>query len=78
MKLDSLGDRLMYRLAYRNFGDHESLVVNHTVTAGSATGIRWYELHASNSTRTTTSRSPSRARLRPTASSRWMGSVAMD
>src|SRR6185369_6841016 len=27
-KLDSLGDRLMYRLAYRNFGDHESLVVN--------------------------------------------------
>src|SRR5205823_2163901 len=29
-KLDSLGDRLMYRLAYRNFGDHESLVVNHS------------------------------------------------
>ena len=26
-KLDSLADRLMYRLAYRNFGDHESLVV---------------------------------------------------
>ena len=23
--------RLMYRLVYRNFGDHESLVVNHTV-----------------------------------------------
>src|SRR5205814_2259641 len=29
--LDSLADRLMYRLAYRNFGDHESLVVNHSV-----------------------------------------------
>src|SRR5215831_15759633 len=28
-KLDSLADRLMYRLAYRNFGDHEALVVNH-------------------------------------------------
>ena len=25
----------MYRLAYRNFGTHESLVVNHTVNAGS-------------------------------------------
>ena len=43
-KLDSLGDRLMYRLAYRNFGDHESLVVNHTVKAGTATGVRWYEV----------------------------------
>src|SRR5205807_8064777 len=31
-QLDSLGDRLMYRLAYRNFGDHESLVTNHSVT----------------------------------------------
>ena len=29
-KLDSLGDRLMYRLAYRNFGTHQSLVVNHS------------------------------------------------
>ncbi|MGA0586186.1 hypothetical protein ACO2Q2_03490 [Dyella sp. KRB-257] len=26
-KLDSLADRLMFRLAYRNFGDHESLVI---------------------------------------------------
>jgi hypothetical protein len=46
-QLDSLGDRLMYRLAYRNFGDYESLVVNHSVTADSTTGvsgIRWYEL----------------------------------
>ncbi len=35
VKLDAIGDRLMYRLAYRNFGDHEALVVNHTVDAGS-------------------------------------------
>src|SRR5437868_8764097 len=41
-KLDSLSDRVMYRLAYRNFGDHEALVVNHSVTAGSSVGIRWY------------------------------------
>jgi hypothetical protein len=30
--VDSLADRLMYRLAYRNFGNHESLVVNHSVS----------------------------------------------
>ena len=65
-KLDSLGDRLMYRLAYRNFGDHESLVVNHSVTAGSVTGIRWYELPR-HRTRTGPRPSTSRARTRPTA-----------
>src|SRR5438552_1343083 len=47
-QLDSLADRLMYRLAYRNFGDHESLVVNHSVTAGSSVGVRWYELRNPN------------------------------
>ena len=35
-QLDSLADRLMYRLAYRNFGNHESLVVNHSVQVGTA------------------------------------------
>src|SRR5437588_1350897 len=43
-QLDSLSDRLMYRLTYRNFGDHDALVVNHSVTAGSSVGIRWYEI----------------------------------
>ncbi|OYW02959.1 MAG: hypothetical protein B7X11_03510, partial [Acidobacteria bacterium 37-65-4] len=33
-KLDSLGDRLMYRLQYRNYGSYEAMVVNHTVDAG--------------------------------------------
>jgi hypothetical protein len=46
--LDSLADRLMYRLAYRNFGDHESLVVNNSVTAGTSVGVRWYELRNPN------------------------------
>ncbi|MGO9604109.1 MAG: hypothetical protein ACLQAT_12045 [Candidatus Binataceae bacterium] len=31
-KLDELSDRMMYRAAYRNFGDHESLVATHTVS----------------------------------------------
>ena len=43
--LDSLADRLMYRLAYRNFADgHQALVVNHSVMAGTSAGVRWYEL----------------------------------
>ena len=49
-QLDSLADRLMYRLAYRNLGSHESLVVNHSVTAGSSGGVRWYELQNPNGT----------------------------
>ena len=41
-----MADRLMYRLQYRNFGTHESLVVNHTVDADGTdhAGVRWYEI----------------------------------
>src|SRR5712692_9711688 len=72
--LDSLADRLMYRLAYRNFGDHESLVVNHSVTAGSSVGVRWYELRSPNATPTVFQQGT----FAPDASFRWMGSIAMD
>src|SRR6266542_6790695 len=43
--LDALMGRPMYRLQYRNFGSHETLVFNQTVNAngGTNTGIRWYE-----------------------------------
>jgi hypothetical protein len=74
-QLDSLGDRLMYRLAYRNFGDHESLVVNHSVTAGSSVGVRWYELRNPNGTTPTVYQQGTYA---PDSSYRWMGSTAMD
>jgi hypothetical protein len=73
-KLDSLADRLMYRLAYRNFGDHESLVVTHSVTAGSSTGIRWYELRSPNGTPTVYQQGT----YAPDSNYRWMGSAAMD
>jgi hypothetical protein len=43
-KVDGLSDRLMFRLAYRNFGDHETLMVNHTVAGGALGGVRWYEI----------------------------------
>jgi len=78
-KLDSLADRLMYRLAYRNFGNHESLVVNHSVAVAgnkhsSVTGIRWYELRSPNGTPTVFQQGT----FSPDSTSRWMGSIAMD
>ncbi len=46
--IDSVGDRMMFRLAYRNFGEYQSYLLTHTVQAGAGvrtqTGIRWYEL----------------------------------
>ena len=48
--VDSLAGLLMFRLAYRNFGDHESMVVAHAVAPGqgstAASANRWYELRA--------------------------------
>jgi hypothetical protein len=74
-QLDSLGDRLMYRLAYRKFSDHEAMVVNHSVTVGSSVGVRWYELDAVPGGAFGVSQQGTFA---PDAAYRWMGSIAMD
>ena len=75
VKLDAIGDRLMYRLAYRNFGDHEALVVNHTVDAGSGlAGVRWYEVRDPGGSPTIYQQGT----YAPDSHHRWMGSVAMD
>src|SRR6202795_4344720 len=73
-QLDSLAGRLMYRLAYRNFGTHESLVVNHSVIAGSSGGVRWYEIQNPGGTPVVAQQST----FAPDSSYRWMGSIAMD
>jgi hypothetical protein len=73
-KVDSLGDRVMYRLAYRNFGDHESLVVNHTIEGGAEAGVRWYEIRSPGS-------SPfvfQQGTVIDPNINYWMGSIAMD
>jgi hypothetical protein len=73
--LDALGDRLMYRLAYRNFGGHESIVATHTVlAAGGSTGVRWYEVRSPNGTPTLYQQGT----FAPDTDSRWMASIAMD
>jgi hypothetical protein len=73
-KLDSLADRLMYRLAYRNFGSHESLAVNHSVAAGTSGGVRWYEIQNPAGTPTLAQQGT----FAPDSNFRWMGSIAMD
>ena len=79
-QLDSLADRMMYRLSYRNFGDHESMVINHSVTAGSGVGVRWYELRNATG-QTLATANPvvnQQGTFAPTTAFRWMGSAAMD
>jgi subtilisin-like proprotein convertase family protein len=82
--LDAIADRLMHRLAYRNFGTHESLVVNHTVNvsglapttpASHQGGIRYYELRRPIGGAFSVAE---QATFAPDAANRWMGSVAQD
>ena len=79
-QLDSLADRLMYRLSYRNLSGNERLVINHSVTSGSGVGVRWYEL-ANATGQTMASATPvlrQQGTFAPTNDFRWMGSAAMD
>jgi hypothetical protein len=79
-QLDSLADRLMYRLSYRNLGTREALVINHSVASGGGSGIRWYELQNAAG-QTMASATPvirQQGTFAPTADFRWMGSAAMD
>jgi hypothetical protein len=82
-KLDTLGDRLMYRAAYRNFKNgspHESVVLNHSVSVGggkgsvSTVGVRWYEVRNPSSSPTVFQQGT----FSPDKTYRWMGSIAMD
>ncbi|NWG27304.1 MAG: T9SS type A sorting domain-containing protein [Ignavibacteriaceae bacterium] len=48
--LDNLSVMTMNRLDYRNFGTHQSMVVCHTIDAGSSrAGVRWYEFRNTGS-----------------------------
>lgn len=79
-KLDSLADRPMYRLAFRNFGDHQSIVANHSVaTSGtSGSGVRWYEFRMTPPSVSGVFNLYQTGTFAPDSSYRWMGSIAMD
>lgn len=79
-RLDSVSDRLMYRIAYRNFGDHESLVFNQTVRLTLPAeiyraGVRVYELRRTPGGPFSVSE---QSTLGDSTSSRWLGSAAED
>jgi hypothetical protein len=79
-KVDVLSyrQRPLYRLAYRNFGDHESLVTNQSVEArpGEA-GVRWYELRRGKGA-TSLSLFQQGTFAPGDGVNRWMGSIAQD
>ena len=79
-KLDTLADRLMYRLVYRNRGGVDSLVVVQSVDPDGAgarsSAVRWYEIRNPFAAAPTLFQN---ATYDPGASGdRWMGSIAMD
>lgn len=90
--LVSLGDRLMYRLAYWNDGvpDHakpnalpipsQHWYVNHVTTAsGGQAGVRWYEFRAPVRTVTISDISLFQSgTFAPDSNYRWIGSLAQD
>ena len=80
-KLDSLADRLMFRLAYRNTGGVERMVVNHAVMVNNTrkpgsgnAAVRWYEIRNMSAVPAVYQQSS----YSPDTSFRWMGSAAMD
>ncbi|MEI6684422.1 MAG: T9SS type A sorting domain-containing protein [Bacteroidota bacterium] len=76
-KAPAITDRLMYRVQYRTFADHNSIVTNHVVNAGSGVaGCRWYELR--NSATDPWSIYQQSTYAPADNNSRWMGSIAMD
>ncbi len=84
--LDAISDRLMFRAAYRNYIDHESLVVSHSVNpsvSGLVSGVRWYDFRLSGPADATCPTYPCIYQQgtiadEPGGRNRWMSSLAMD
>ncbi|MCX6234025.1 MAG: T9SS type A sorting domain-containing protein [Bacteroidetes bacterium] len=73
-QLDAISDRLMNRLQYRKFADHETMVINHTVNVSNHAGIRWYEMRKDAGNWYIYQQGT----YSPDAENRWMGSVAIN
>ena len=73
-ELDNLADRLMFRLQYRNYGDYQAMVTNHTVNVSGHAAVRWYELRNTGSGWSIYQQGT----YSPDSDNRWMASVALD
>jgi hypothetical protein len=75
-RLDAQGDKLMQRLVYRNFGDHQSLVITHSINGPtSGGGLRWYEFRIDGAGNPVLHQQSTFA---PDTGYRWLGSAAID
>jgi hypothetical protein len=72
--LDTLGDRLMSWLQYRNVNGVQSLWVSRTVVAGTSMGLRWMEVRNMSTTPVVYQEGT----YAPDANYRWMPSLAVD
>ncbi|RJP51798.1 MAG: hypothetical protein C4583_08005 [Anaerolineaceae bacterium] len=72
--LDTLGDRLMSWLQYRNINGVQSLWVSRTVVAGTSMGLRWMEVRNMSTTPVVYQQGT----YAPDANYRWMPSLAVD
>ena len=73
-KLDNLADRLMFRLQYRNYGDYQAMVTNHTVNVNGHAAVRWYEMRNTGAGWSIYQQGT----YSPDSENRWMGSIALD
>ncbi|MBK9016906.1 MAG: T9SS type A sorting domain-containing protein [Saprospiraceae bacterium] len=76
--LSALEQVVMHRAQYRNFGTHESIVLNHVVDVdgNNLTGIRWYELRRFGSGDWEVHQQGTYTQ--PDGNHRFMASIAMD
>lgn len=76
-KLDGVPGAMMYMAQYREFANHNSVVLNHTVDVNGANrgGIRWYELRQTGSDPWTLYQEGTWS---PDSDSRWLGSICQD
>jgi len=76
-RLETLSVWPMFRAQYRNFGSHETLLLNHSVdaTGQDIAGVRWYELRRPPNGTWSIFQQGTHA---PDNVNRWMGSLAMD
>lgn len=70
--LDAMSPRLMFRAPYRNFGDHESIILTHTVDNPGS--LRWYEVRDPAGTPVLYQEGT----YSPDADERWMAGISMD
>lgn len=77
-RIDAIGGAVMYQVQYKEFSDHNSILMNHTVDVDGALqgGIRWYEFRQPNAAAAWSVYQ--QGTYAPDTESRFMGSIAFD